>query len=555
MEEKVYEYLNRLVSVPGISDTDEEKKTAEEIVKILGEQSYFQAHPELLGMVQIPGDARKRPLVYGMVRGNGNSGRTVIFTGHYDVVGVEDYGPLKPLAFSMEELKAAFEKEYRERLMCEAEEDDFWNDVASGEWIFGRGAADMKGGLAAGLFVLSEIGEQVLDGTCSMNGNLLFLSVPDEESYSAGMRGAAEFLRKLRDKEKLSYELFIDLEPMSRDENGQEVFLGSVGKCMPVVLVQGRTAHVSRCFDGLNAVGILGRMFEKTELSAEFAETFDGEVCMPPTWLNFRDLKQEYDVSVPARAAGYLSVLSFRSGPEKILEKLREYGEEAFLEYTGMMKEERQKLEAKLSGKHTSQTEKTSDFEVLSFAELTERCREKDSDGFEKFFGEEKIRMEQKIKNGETNYPQATVDLMTKVLDWSGITTPVMILGFAPPLYPAYHSDQMTGKEGIGSFLFRKLKKISEQNGCHVKKMNYFTGISDLSYCGICGEMDFSGYASETPLWGDSYRVDFEEIEQLNIPSVLLGPWGKDIHRRTERVNKKSLLEELPEILMEIAKG
>ena len=38
---------------------------------------------------------------------------------------------------------------------------------------------------------------------------------------------------------------------MSRDENGQEVFLGSVGKCMPVVLVQGRTAHVSRCFDGL----------------------------------------------------------------------------------------------------------------------------------------------------------------------------------------------------------------------------------------------------------------------------------------------------------------
>ena len=65
---------------------------------------------------------------------------------------------------------------------------------------------------------------------------------------------------------------------MSRDENGQEVFLGSVGKCMPVVLVQGRTAHVSRCFDGLNAVGVLGRMFEKTELSAEFAEVFDGGI-------------------------------------------------------------------------------------------------------------------------------------------------------------------------------------------------------------------------------------------------------------------------------------
>ena len=61
--------------------------------------------------------------------------------------------------------------------------------------------------------------------------------------------------------------------------------------------------------------------------------------------------------------------------------------------------------------------------------------------------------------------------------------------------------------------------------------------------------MDFSGYAAETPLWGGGYQVDFEEIGKLNIPAVLMGPWGKDIHRRTERVNRKSLLVELPEIL------
>ena len=51
---------------------------------------------------------------------------------------------------------------------------------------------------------------------------------------------------------------------------------------------------------------------------------------------------------------------------------------------------------------------------------------------------------------------------------------------------------------------------------------------------------------------GDGYRVDFKEIGKLNIPAVLLGPWGKDIHRRTERVNRKSLLVELPEILLEL---
>ena len=72
---------------------------------------------------------------------------------------------------------------------------------------------------------------------------------------------------------------------------------------------------------------------------------------MPPTWLNFKDLKKEYDVSVPARAAGYLSVLSFRSGPGEILEKMRELGSEAFAEYIEKMDAERRRLEEKLSGR------------------------------------------------------------------------------------------------------------------------------------------------------------------------------------------------------------
>lgn len=61
---------------------------------------------------------------------------------------------------------------------------------------------------------------------------------------------------------------------------------------------------------------------------------------------------------------------------------------------------------------------------MLSFAELSGQCSEKDADGFECFMAELKVRTEARIRSGETNYPQATIDMMTEVLDWSGLTEP-----------------------------------------------------------------------------------------------------------------------------------
>ena len=59
--------------------------------------------------------------------------------------------------------------------------------------------------------------------------------------------------------------------------------------------------------------------------------------------------------------------------------------------------------------------------------------------------------------------------------------------------------------------------------------------------------MDF--YGANAPLWGNLYKIDFEKIAGLNIPSLLFGPLSKDIHQRTERVNKESITREVPEIL------
>ena len=82
---------------------------------------------------------------------------------------------------------------------------------------------------------------------------------------------------------------------------------------------------------------------------------------------------------------------------------------------------------------NVGECEKTNDvvpqkFNVLSFEELSEQCRKKNADGFEDFLEGLKDRTEARIRSGETNYPQATIDMMTEVLDWSGLTEPVMVM-------------------------------------------------------------------------------------------------------------------------------
>ena len=63
-------------------------------------------------------------------------------------------------------------------------------DMESGEWIWAKGAADMKGGLAIHMVLMEEFSRQALAG--ELEGSVLFMAVPDEESYSCGMRAASE---------------------------------------------------------------------------------------------------------------------------------------------------------------------------------------------------------------------------------------------------------------------------------------------------------------------------------------------------------------------------
>ena len=115
-----------------------------------------------------------RPAIWALLRGR--SPRTVVMLGHYDTVDVAEYAALgdSGVACDPEELLARFRAWMRDagselpaRVRADLEEEE----RHPGTWLFGRGALDMKSGLAAGIAAL-----EALASGAPIDGCVLFVA-------------------------------------------------------------------------------------------------------------------------------------------------------------------------------------------------------------------------------------------------------------------------------------------------------------------------------------------------------------------------------------------
>lgn len=535
MKDRILETLNELVRLKSRTGTEDENLASEYIYNYICDLDYFKKNKELCGLVPVKDDPIGRNIPYGLILGHSRS--TVILSGHFDVVDEFDYGDAKQLAYTPGiELENMLKKN---PMTAEQRE-----DMESGDWIWGKGVADMKGGLAIHLELFSDYSDKALND--ELEGSILFIGVPDEESYSYGMRAASAVISELAAKYSLDYKLLINPEPTDYVGGKQIMSLGSVGKIMPVVMAQGISSHIGHVFNGFNPLDILTGIYKRTNGNLDFSDTYEEEATMPPTWLKLRDLKDVYDVSIPLRAAGYFTVLSLSSAPDEIMEKIRnicvdvcknenENWENIYSEYKKRDKfETREKLDFKP--------------EVYTFSHLRAELSERYGDKFEKYYEASYENISRKLSDGTLNYPDATIELMSAVMDFANFTDPVVLVAFAPPYYPAVNGNLVKGKEGFNMKAYNIISKLSaEFDNTKVDYKNYFIGISDNSYSAVTGNLNgIKKYAEETPLWGKLYSIDFDSIAQINVPAIIYGPLGREFHKWSERVNKKSLLNTVP---------
>jgi arginine utilization protein RocB len=207
--DRIKELMLELVRVQSDTGTRQEKDVEAYLHEWLGHREYFKNHPDYFGLYPMGKDPLERSVVWGLVKGQGD--QTVILMHHHDVVDAFDYGSLAKWAYDPPKLQTALAGM---ELAAEAR-----MDLEGDEWIFGRGTGDMKAGAAIQCVLLEEYSEKA-----DFKGNILLLSVPDEENLSEGMRGSLSLLSDLKAAFNLDYKIMINSEPHSKEQGKTGTF-------------------------------------------------------------------------------------------------------------------------------------------------------------------------------------------------------------------------------------------------------------------------------------------------------------------------------------------
>lgn len=539
--ERVEANVLGLVGVRSDSNTQCEKGIEKFFEKWFASVGYFQEHREHCGFYPIAGDHLDRHVSWAMRKGSGND--TVVLIHHNDCVETSDYSGLESLCLEPYKL----EKAYRDE--GEQLPDEIAADLDSGEWLFGRGVADMKGGGGIEMALMESYCQQK-----DFKGNVVMLSLPDEENLSAGMRAACLLLKELQDKYGLNYVLMIDTEPHERDFPDKPlIYDGSIGKIMPVVYVRGKVAHVGQVYSGLNPINLLARIVRRTELNPFFIEKSGNTVTPAATWLYSKDRKEVYDVSLPMDASGYMSILPLDKSPKELMDFIKAACAEAFeetledmnssyAEYLKASELPAEKLPFKVS--------------VKFFDELYKEALHDSGEAFAEYYDRTCAEIKAQINaEPDTLMIDAANKLIAGTLRHVKDPFPMVVIALCPPYYPSVNNNKLSGPavENAKAAIAGTIKFAEEKFGQKYSIKNYYTGISDLSYAMFSsGEESIRYIEDNMLLWGQAYDIPLEIIQKLSMPVVNIGPWGKDFHKYTERVFKDDLFRVTPQMVNNI---
>ncbi|MGL5362282.1 MAG: M20/M25/M40 family metallo-hydrolase [Bosea sp. (in: a-proteobacteria)] len=491
-------------------------------------------HEATCWLIEAEGDPLDRACLAVLVRGSGRE--TVLLTGHFDTVSVADYGDLAALATEPEALTAALLARLAEPVT--PAEHRAKADLESGDFLPGRGLLDMKSGLGAGLAALEAFATMP-----ERAGNLLFVAVPDEEVNSVGARALADALPQLQRDHDIELVAAINLDAIADDGDGslgRAIALGSTGKLLLTAFVVGQPSHACYPFSGVNAAALCAALAQEMEWNPALADKAQGQTGMPPTLLSLKDGKAGYDVTTPETAFAIWNALSLGRGAEETFATFRALVDAATERFAEQLAERQQ---AVMGNVETALLQKAM---VIEAATLFGLARSDPA------MATTLESLAQKLATDGHSLHEQCRQLTEAAWRQSGLRGPAVVIGLGSLPYPAVALGDDRQSARLRDELEAARDRAVSRTGQSIRIEAFFQGISDMSFLGQANFADVHFIAANTPAWLSGVRWSGQVC---NLPTINIGPWGRDYHTPLERLHTPYAFNVLPGLVLETALG
>lgn len=446
-----------------------------------------------------------RPIVWARLAGTRAAAPALILLGHYDTVDVAEFAALndatgEQVAFDPGRLRALLIERAGRGDLPEAVMRDVREEIRRpGTWMFGRGALDMKSGVAAGIAALEALAAR------PPGGDVWFVATPDEEHESAGMFAAVERLAALaQGGARFTGVLNLDYG------DSPALYCGVRGKMLGGVWIDGVPAHASDPAAGVDAAALAAAVALRITHDEALAAALEAR----PALLRLRDRKTHYDVQTAAEAEIHVNLMIGETPPRVVLETFeRTVALAAAHAQAGLA------ADAAADGARPA-------FEI--------RAR-----------GWTALPQVEPAAHGDAHGADVRERTLLRVRERAmaaGIGAPAVVSFLLPPFYPA--SLEPRGP------LAAAARRACAAHG--IEDRGPYPHISDVSYLRWSDEAGAA--AAAIPTFGGAYRLPVDAMRALDLDVVNVGPWGHDAHGLYERVRADYAFEELPAAIEAIAR-
>ena len=145
---------------------------------------------------------------------------------------------------------------------------------------------------------------------------------------------------------------------------------------------------------------------------------------------------------------------------------------------------------------------------------------------------------------------ETSVKLVKRLYELQDDKDPMIIVAIIPPYYPDVNIDPEDGDTADMLDCIQQLIAYAEEVHGEKLAISEYYGISDLCYTWLADGVNFDGLFENLVGVNMYYSFPGEALKQFKVPAMVLGAYGKDLHKYTERLHLHYNFDVLPDLYL-----